>query len=557
MQRTHAFDPGHRPNLLIIITDQERAVMHFPPDWAEKHLPSMTLLKNNGVEFKNGFCNACMCSPSRSTLFSSMYPAQHGVTDTLTFGGRYSVTEPTLAPGLSTLAHMLRPHYDLHYRGKWHMSKGGMNTVHPEKSLMAAEVAQYGFKGWIPPDAGEDIALPNFGGGYADHDAKYIQEAIQFVRQWKMDHEQGKAPKPFALVLSLVNPHDALSFPKTYKAGGYDETWARGILHPPASVEEDLLNNWKPSAQWMVKEAMAISLGPLNSRELKHGYINFYGNLMRAIDLQIAELMEEFYERNADGEFGAAKKLGEDTLIVRLADHGEMGLAHGGLRQKAFNAYEETLRVPYIFSNPKVVNPTGKPMETRQLAGLIDIAPTLAGLLGIKAPSHVRGVDLSAAVLDPHLEAPIRDSHLFTFDDIRAGNKSQPQAVNAANRLRSVRTHDWKYTRYFHADGSYKEEYELYYIRGIENHEVYPGNDPADPLGMALKGKLYECVNLAYDDNPDYYNLPPKAKEQVIAARVQMMQLLKDRELDMLTEKDVEMRLNIEQFWESQAMATN
>ncbi|MDX1913447.1 MAG: sulfatase-like hydrolase/transferase, partial [Saprospiraceae bacterium] len=357
MKNTRSFDPGQRPNLLIILTDQERAVMHFPPDWAERHLHSLTLLKNNGVEFVNGFCNSCMCSPSRSTLFSSMYPAQHGVTDTLTFGGKYSVTEPTLAPGLSTLAHMLRPHYDVHYRGKWHLSKGGMNTVHPEKSLMAAEVAQYGFKGWIPPDAGEDIALPNFGGGYAEHDEKYISEAIQFVRQWKLDREQGKDRKPFALVLSLVNPHDVLSYPKTYMAGGYDDTWTSGDLYPPASVEEDLLNNWKPAAQWMLKEVLAVSLGALNSREAKYAYINFYGNLMRLIDHQMADLLAEFYERKPDGRFGAPKALAEETLIVRLADHGEMGLAHGGLRQKAFNAYEETLRVPYIFSNPKVINP--------------------------------------------------------------------------------------------------------------------------------------------------------------------------------------------------------
>ena len=38
--------------------------------------------------------------------------------------------------------------------------------------------------------------------------------------------------------------------------------------------------------------------------------------------------------------------------IARISDHGEMGLSHGGLRQKMFNAYEETIRVPLVFSNP-------------------------------------------------------------------------------------------------------------------------------------------------------------------------------------------------------------
>lgn len=38
----------------------------------------------------------------------------------------------------------------------------------------------------------------------------------------------------------------------------------------------------------------------------------------------------------------------ENTLIIRTADHGEMGLTHHGQRQKNFNFYEETLRVPLV-----------------------------------------------------------------------------------------------------------------------------------------------------------------------------------------------------------------
>ncbi len=40
------------------------------------------------------------------------------------------------------------------------------------------------------------------------------------------------------------------------------------------------------------------------------------------------------------------------TVVVRCADHGEMGLSHGGLRQKTFNVYEETINVPLVVSNP-------------------------------------------------------------------------------------------------------------------------------------------------------------------------------------------------------------
>lgn len=543
-----AFDADNRPNLLIIITDQERAVMHFPEHWSEENLPAMTALRKNGVEFLNGCCNACMCSPSRSTLFSGLYPAQHGVTDTLSFGGKYSITEPVLNPSLSTMAQMLWPHYDVQYRGKWHLSKGGMNTVHPEKSLMQAEVAQFAFRGWTPPDAGEDIALPNFGGGYANHDERYIQEALDYIRQWKTAKAEGKNPRPFALVVSLVNPHDVLSYPKTFEAGGYvdHERWLVGDIGLPPTVDEELMHNWKPAAQWQLKAALALSLGELKSKENKkeYEYINFYGNLMKAIDQEIAQLLEEFYERDLDGQFGTPKDLARETLIVRLADHGEMGLAHGGLRQKAFNVYDETLRIPYIFSNPEVINPSGKPVATTQPAGLIDIIPTLAGLLNLQPANYIRGTNLAAAVLDPHLDHDIQESHLFTFDDVKTGNKNVGQTVNAADRIRCVRTKDWKYARYFDANGSYAEEYELYYIKGIEFYDLHQG-DPNDAMDLALKGKPYEYVNLAYEKNPLFQELPEAAKVIARAALIEMKELLKQRERDMLTGTELKIRQKV------------
>ena len=57
--------------------------MHFPPDWAEQNLPGAERLQQNGLTFDRAFCNACMCSPSRATLMTGYFPAQHGVKYTL------------------------------------------------------------------------------------------------------------------------------------------------------------------------------------------------------------------------------------------------------------------------------------------------------------------------------------------------------------------------------------------------------------------------------------------------------------------------------------------
>ena len=69
----------------------------------------------------------------------------------------------------------------------------------------------------------------------------------------------------------------------------------------------------------------------------------------------------------------ATPQMLDDTVIVRMSDHGEMGMSHGGLRQKVFNAYEETLRVPLVISNPLLFP---EPVRTDALASLIDVVPT-------------------------------------------------------------------------------------------------------------------------------------------------------------------------------------
>ena len=81
---------NNKPDLIFIITDQERATQNFPDNWERDNLKTLTFLKVNGFSFERAFCNTCMCSPSRSSLLTGTYPAQHKVTETLTTGGPFS-----------------------------------------------------------------------------------------------------------------------------------------------------------------------------------------------------------------------------------------------------------------------------------------------------------------------------------------------------------------------------------------------------------------------------------------------------------------------------------
>ena len=49
-------------NILVFVTDQQRAVQHFPRRWVERNMPGLAQLQRTGLTFENAFTNACMCS---------------------------------------------------------------------------------------------------------------------------------------------------------------------------------------------------------------------------------------------------------------------------------------------------------------------------------------------------------------------------------------------------------------------------------------------------------------------------------------------------------------
>ena len=168
-------------------------------------------------------------------------------------------------------------------------------------------------------------------------------------------------------------------------------------------------------------------------------------------------------------------QLRDDVVVFYTSDHGEMGLSHGGLRQKMYNAYEETIHVPLIISNP-VLFPTAQ--TTGALASLVDLMPTLASVAQVPHPEHwhFSGVDLSPVLSNP--AAAVQDAILFTFDDQDAGQAAPPPALVAVgqpNHLRCVREANWKYARYFDPAGGEAEQFELYDL----------ANDPDELTNLA------------------------------------------------------------------------
>jgi hypothetical protein len=115
-----------------------------------------------------------------------------------------------------------------------------------------------------------------------------------------------------------------------------------------------------------------------------------------------------------------AQDLLDNTLVVKTADHGDMGLSHG-LRQKNFNFYEESLRVPLVHSNPQLFP---NPRITDAMVSHVDFLPTMASLFGATATAPWQGVDYSSAVLDP--STSVQDYMVFTVDDFQSGQQNSP-----------------------------------------------------------------------------------------------------------------------------------
>jgi len=451
--------PAAGKNLIIFITDQDRAIQHFPDGWSEANLPGMTRLQQNGVTFDNAFCNACMCSPSRASLFTGYFPAQHGVKYTLEedMDGPQYPQEP-LPTSLKNVASVMSASgYNVVYKGKWHMSKPAGDD------FVSDDILPYGFTRWDPPDAGADQSIPQEGGGLYDNDGRYMDsegsasDGDEGVLQYL--NSVASSSQPFCLIISLVNPHDVLLYPKNYIAGGYDDSWLEGDIDLPATVDEDL--STKPAAQANFKKIFNLT-GPLTTRQMKLDYINFYGNLMKEVDGYLVEVMDTLDSLG----------LTQDTLVIRTADHGEMGLAHGGMRQKNFNAYDETMRIPMVFSNPEVVKPG---TTCNAMVSHVDLLPTLAGLFDAprSAKSDWQGKDYSELVLGK-TKKPVQDYVAFTFDDFQAGQASPPY-VKAPQHVVAIREKNWKIAKYYDPTRQVLPQWEMYDL----------ANDPLEARNLA------------------------------------------------------------------------
>jgi choline-sulfatase len=506
------------PNIIVLMTDQERYHRHWPDGWAEKNLPSLQRLKRNGLYFQRAYTAACQCSPSRALMQTGRFAPVNRVTQTFLWPGLvHKDRQPNIASLLKEKAG-----YEVVWKGKWHLSyaanaaigNGGEDWGPADIDVMEKK---FGWSGWNPPDAGNAIqefqgtpfgqfdGLRTLGGAKPNNDGRYVNgpdpsdagQTAGVGGESVVEFLKNRAPtlgKPFCLFVSLVNPHDIGVFPGSWMkpsawelAGYRREDFANLGIELPPNNADDL--STKPKIQKLARDAYDKQ-APLNDARARLDYVNFYAYLHTVVDKHIMTVLDTLEETG----------LTNDTIILRFADHGEGGLSHG-MREKAYTVYEEMTHVPLIVHNPKLYP---EPLDTNAFYDHLNLLPTILDLAGIADPeSYGVGRSIVPIIRDP--SKSVQDQTIFSYDDIFF---LPPSA--AGGHIRSVREGDWTYAVYFGLDGS-GLEYELYDIKSDLGQMTNLLHDAPTPdirkewarLHKILTGRLVDFANL-----PDEFSWP-------------------------------------------------
>ncbi|UUO01316.1 sulfatase-like hydrolase/transferase [Mycolicibacterium novocastrense] len=386
-----------RPDIIIVMTDEERAVPPYEaPDvlaWRRDTLAGRAWFDQHGVSFQRHYTGSLACVPSRPTIFTGQYPDLHGVTQTDGIGkvhddSRMRWLRPNEVP---TLGNWFRAAgYDTHYDGKWHISHADLTdpatgeplatndadgVVDPkavQRYLDADPLEPYGFSGWVGPEP-HGAPLANAGIRrdplIADRVVAWLRDRYDRRRAGDVD-----AMRPFLLVASFVNPHDIVLFPAWQRRSPVRPSPLDPPPVPPApTADEDL--STKPAAQIAYREAYYSGYGPAPAIDRTYTrqaqrYRDLYYRLHAEVDAPIDRV------RRAVTEDGS-----QNAVLVRTSDHGDLLGAHGGLHQKWFNLYDEATRVPFVVA--RIGEQTTKARTVTAPTSHVDIVPTLLGAAGV------------------------------------------------------------------------------------------------------------------------------------------------------------------------------
>jgi arylsulfatase A-like enzyme len=352
---------GDRPNLLFIWTDQQRADTMAAYGNTRFHVPSMNRLAAESVVFERAYVTQPVCTPSRSSVMTGLWPHQNGCIRNNIALRADTRTVPALLGSAG---------YRTAYMGKWHLG----DEIFP----------QHGFAEW---KAIEDGIYQNHYSAGRDKSARSAYHHFLVSQGYEPDDEKNKSfSRKFATTLPVEQSKpsflatEASRFMLEHRA----DPWLLYVNflepHSPyASVLNDLhseedapLLNYPgipstPEPEWYKRRRAQLN------RTDRAGFqrtARNYAGLCSLVDQALGRIL---WTLEATGQAA-------NTVVVYTSDHGDMMGSHSMLAKQVM--YEESIRVPHLL---RVPFRNQKPMRVPHPVSHIDIVPTVLDLLGAKS----------------------------------------------------------------------------------------------------------------------------------------------------------------------------
>lgn len=403
------------PNILLITSDQHHwmAVGYNDP---KCQTPNLDRLAQRGVIFDKAYTCNPVSTPARASIITGRYPSQHGA---YALGTKLPETELTIGECLSKYG------YETALIGKAHFQPLVGNAQYP--SAEAYPILQdldfwktftgpfYGFNHvelarnhadephvgqhyiiWLQNQIGEQwkdwYRTPTGNAPQGQYgswampekyhtDAWIAERCIALLDQYK------KGDKPFLLWASFFDPHNPYLIP---------EPWA-SMYNPndmdiPETVNDDISDmplHYRITREenpdksiWQEGDPSypvhGIARHRWTKEKLQKNKAIYYG-MVSMMDHYIGKILDHLEE---NGQI-------DNTLIIFTTDHGAF-IGHHGLVGKGAFDYEDAVKIPFVASF-KGKMPQGKRSEA--LISLVDIAPTILGIVGKDIPRSMTGID--------------------------------------------------------------------------------------------------------------------------------------------------------------------
>lgn len=367
----NAYGQKKMPNLLFIMADELRynTMAAYGNDIIQT--PNINRLANESAVFLKAYVTQPVCSPSRSSIMTGLYPHTTGCTAN-------NIPLKDNIPAFPVLLN--RPEYKTAFMGKWHLG----DELFP----------QHGFEEWVSI---EDIYSNHFGAN-RNKDAKsdyyhwLVNKGFEpgtkkgtfsrkfeaglpledskpsFLAEEACRYLEENKSNPFVLYVSFLEPH----MPFT---GPLDHMYNPAGVSIPKNLNDTLDEN-DPLFYRLIRERNIKDYGSSEADIRK--LIARYWGLVSEVDEYIGKIIDKL------------KQLGlyDNTIIVLTSDHGDMmGAYHMVGKQVMF---EEAVRVPLLL---KGLNMHQKEI-IQQRVSLIDLVPTLLDIMDAKVSSGLQGKSL-------------------------------------------------------------------------------------------------------------------------------------------------------------------